>query len=398
MEDKVSVADAASTEHIRAADLLRYVRAHGWKRLPSVRANSGYEFYSPPQADDSGRVHRIAIPISDESSALRAIVEQVIGIAAAIEGRNIRDVISDILSVAVDSIDVRIIPMRGGNRIPLSAAQHIYGSLQRLLAASEKTERRLANSGDKIGSSKVWLLPAVPRSFAFRIESVIALDTDTMLGEPAAVPIAHKAVCRVLQGLDESQKAVDADGWTSTSTSLTAAMCDALVDLHKAVDGSDIEFTHSLSPKYDVPAGLLPMGTVRYNAPMAAQLVGLQSALHGVREPIESLDVSGHIIELKNKRATPDRERQLALPDWPSEYNPKNNVVYIQVTWRRTRARIGRLHFTLHEKDYRDACKAHANGDQIHVRGTPVLKAGKWVLDPVHEYYSGPRRRTRRRA
>src|SRR5262249_3610351 len=157
--------------------------------------------------DDAGRVHRIAIPTSDDAKDLRDTIEEIVGISAAIEGRNASEVIADMMSVVVDSIDVRIVPPHGESRILLSSAPKIYGSLLDLISGSETAEKEDEKLKHPKGSKPMeaptgdlWLLPAAPRSFAFRVESVTPADTEVMLGQPPNVPLSHKAICRVVRG------------------------------------------------------------------------------------------------------------------------------------------------------------------------------------------------------
>lgn len=385
-------------EHVKPTDLVRYVRAHGWTPVDSVSSKGGYEFYSPPRPDDAGRAHRIGIPRAQDARDLRDIAQEVIGISAAIERRDVSEVVADILSVAIDVVDIRILPFNGGSRIPLSSAPDVYSSVLDLFTASAAAEKAAEKAAAKaaqngrgstikpvpVPDGDLWLLPAVPRSFAFRIESVVPSDTEEMYGAAPRAPIVHKAVCRVVKGLQQSSVAAKTDRWDDAERVITAPMCQALLKLHTAVNGSEIEFSHALSPKYAAPANVNRVGSLRYTVPMATQLMRLQSSLSGVPPTMDTLAVLGTIVGLTNRTSPSERAEQLALGKREHEYDP-HKVVHVEVTGPRG-VKIRHLYFSLWEKEYRDACRAHATGTPIEVSGKPTLVGGKWALDPVYSF------------
>lgn len=395
-----AVTQLTAIEYVRARDLISYVHAHSWKRLTDLRAN-GYEFYAAPRPDDAGRPIRIAIPTKEHAQNLQDAVSRVVDISAAIEGRDAASVVADMLSVTVDTIDVRIIPKHGGTRISLSSAPQIYGSLEQLIWASEAAETRMDHTapGRKAHQGDIWLLPAKPSSFAFRIETVAPINSQQEMLDttPTQPPLIHRAMWRLVRGLRQGEMAVQYDSWDHIEPLLTPSMCEALVELHSAVGGNEIEFSHNLSRKYHAPESAAYSGSTRYDTRVATQIYKLQSSLKRLPPAPGVVSASGTIVELKNKLPLRVRDKQLSMVEGPPRFDMDKSVVHVQVMECSDR-RVRNLYLSLPEKEYREACKAHAAGLHVSATGTLVAITGKWALNPLESFVVLRRRPPKKKA
>lgn len=374
--------------HVRAADLTRYMRAHGWTPVTNARAVDGYELYLAPRPSDGGREVHVAVPMSDESAELPEVISRVIKISAALDERTPDVIISELESVVVDSIDVRILPRLGGSRLPLAAVVEVYTSLHTLMHHSVAEEQRhIRNPLERNAAAQlesIWVLPAVARSFSFQIESVSHPGSDMMFSIPADPPTPHKTMCRIVRALQQSSSDDVLKHWDATTLSLTAPMCDSLLELHYAVNGSEIEFSHRFSHKYELPFGLPPRGTTRYTYEVAIRLKEIQKRL---RPDVATgpVSVSGSVVELKNQSSTKTRKaEQLFFESEYRGYDPKN-FVHIKLVGDRPTS-VNNLYFSLWEKDYQLACDAHKDGKRVRVSGQLMHSNNKWILDPVFSF------------
>jgi hypothetical protein len=384
----------STADRIGAADIANYLISHGWSRPEGISSADGYTIFVAPARDDHDRLIRIALPTRDDDPNIGSVIRRVLGLAAAIERRSEEEIASDMSSVAIDAMDIRIIPRVGGDGIPLRASPYIYGSVSELFSFGATVEarpapvvgrRRPTNEPNPVND--FVLRPAERRSFAFRIETIMAGATQSLPGiSENPEPIQRRVMSRIMRGLQRCMVATEG-GWEKPNTEykvgLNANMCESLVDLHNAVSGVDVEFSTQWSRKYPVPAELSGITSIRYTARMAARAIELASALRRI-DGSELVELTGYIVGLNSKTSLRKKTQQTEFTySSDVDFDPDYSLT-VKASGRGVTPR--HVHFSLPAKDYGKACDAHKETRKVRLVGRLKLHLGKWVFDPLKSF------------
>lgn len=387
-----------SLQHISVDSVRAYLDSHGWITPSDAPLRDGYALYVAPIRDDRGADIRVAVPTQD-LNALREVAARIVGLAAAIERRSPSIVAAEMSIAAVDVMDVRVLPADGGHRLRLDDCPGVYEAIHKLFACGAEAEiadgpkvDRRPGAAEKVTRS-IWVCPAEPRSFSFRVETVAPVTRDLFEGvdgDPTVgPPIQRRTFDRVVRGLQQCHAAAEmgAASPATKSNGLTAKMCDALVLLHSAVDGACVEFGAEWSPVYPAPPDVADVGPILYTPRMAQVARNLAAKLRGPRTSRECT-VIGTIFELKNKSGVRGRD-QMSLSVLGASFDADN---YIGI---KTSAGGLPKHVYCSPRDngYADACDAHKVSRVVVATGVLEYRQNRWVLDPMKSFE--PRQRNK---
>lgn len=395
-------------EHIRAEHVVTYLVAHGWRPEPGVqRGASETTVMIAPLPDDHGRAVRIPVPIRDDATGFYGMIEKVVLYAAAVERRSVDDVVTEMSRVAVDTMWVRIIPRDGSDGIKLQSAPKVFGSVYSLFSYGVSLENHpeavigaRPPNAQPTAIRDFMLRPAEPKSFAFRVEAIIADAGTTMPGsDETPFPIERRVMSRVLRGLHHCSEASESDGWTNPETEyvsgLNANMCDSLVELNDAAQGANVEFSASLSKRYPVPDDVANRTSVLYTTKMRGLAHTLSERLRASRSEVDGFNATGKVVELRKKASA----RAIAMARQESLRFGEHGMLFDNdyAVNMKTSGRDGiprSVYFSLREDDYQRACEAHWRNERVRVTGRLAWRSGKWALDPLRtfEVISGRRR------
>jgi hypothetical protein len=322
-------------------------------------------------------------------------------------------------AVAVDTLDVRILPTNKTSTIRLRSAPDVYNAIYRLFAYSASLEERLKEIAqdtidsvrDRLAShfdtmrwigaqfaAELSITPSEARSFSFRVESIVD-DTNLagILGsEERARAFKRRVMVRVVRGLARCRRATDEGQWNNAffeyTKGMNANMSQALIDLYGEAGGT-IEFSASWSADYpEVDDDVRSIGVIKCDddvVDMASRIYKAQIAVPNSGEP---KTVRGFIVGLKDKDPDEtevidgpgynDKKADLTSESEEAKFN-KDRVVTIH----RTSVSLGkRVHFSLSEADYKTACDAHRDRKEVWAKGSYKRKFGKWILDPCEAF------------
>jgi hypothetical protein len=372
-------------EHVRAHHIEAYLKRHDWKR------DRGFAriIYVAPVQDDSGQpIHFIVPSDTDQNEVVRA-ADRLVGLASVLEGRPESLVAAELLPAVIDTLDVRI---KVPNRIHLQAAPEVHEALGSLFLYGVVAEYHRHPIGYvyRVPSNirpldGFWLKPSEKRSFSFRVEVEWANQLVLRHTGPSKDPLERRVLYRILRGLRRCQAAADNHGWADPESEyidgLNAHMCDALLLLHNAVGGADIEFGADFSAAYGVPEDI-ERKPIAYTTRAAQMAHKLGNAYRRVSEPTQA-HYTGVIVGLTNRVTTRQRREQLRLRRLgPVEYTfDADRCLYMRLSGRREPPLA--IHFSLGEADYERACDAHKSGAPVRVRGEVNKQGQRWIMDPV---------------
>lgn len=386
MVRKVSVSPELLS-YINANDVSSYLTAHGWQVAPAVRATDGYVYYVAPVVDDRKEPIRLAIPTTNDAPNFAGLTARAIGIAAAIEGRTGDDIATEMSIVAIDMIDIRILPRGGGDRIRLKDSPKVYGAISSLFSFGAAVEH---GPDDRIGDDDGFLVaPAKPRSFSFRVESVMRGVVSRIAGTgDAPLPIQRRTVNRIVRGLSRCRNASES-GWTNpeeeSAVGLNGSMCDSLLELHQASCGADVEFGATWSTRYPVAADIAGIKTILYTSGMATKVHELADVLRK-RRPPHVAEIEGTVVELRDRMSARQRARMELQPILTYGAHVDFNPDYAVIIKTSSDGVQRNVHVTLSDEDYAKACGAHVSKKRVRATGLMAQRNGKWVLDPLHSF------------
>jgi len=354
----------------------RYLIWNGWEQqILDVR--SLIYFTHDARRDDSNELIRLALPVSDTADVDIRIAELLESLAI-VEDRPLRGLIDSIQSTDRD-IFYLALPSESGFRrgVPLGSAAEIVTSLRDLVSHAAANEiaptayrPRITETAKKHAESCVFG-HTFKGSFGFTVETPLPIGArrDVPLLPPERIdrPFERRVTERLAAGIRDLAEAARLQSieilLEHAPSGLNSNMCEELLVIGETANGSPTTYSIGWSPEWPVLKDLTDFAPVRIDE---RGYRCLQSFIREVRPPEESaeLTIEGRVVIMES--------RQPPLFDDEEEHKI---VVAAEVEGRRRN-----VHVALSAAEYRDACDAHLEGNDVSIEGVLEKRGKYWTL------------------
>jgi hypothetical protein len=357
-----------SIDRVSLFDLRSYLDKAGWRNS----STSGKKWQIYKQENENFGSLELVIPTRDNFLDSRSRIRQTLKSLSELEGRELSEILSDIIGLNTDSVLIKLQISNSSTTIPIESAPRHIKAIRNLIVYSACSEISAKPHYEQPLPSYIELISnfefchTFNGSFGFEISSAVARPAQTNdLFDP---PKQRKIVERIARGLILLEDSVRNDNpevmIESYESSFNSRMCDAITDI--SLNGEvkfslGVEWASSISPADDVKGfqdifiGEVEVSVLRHVSeqlkrvkPQAERITGFVVNLHCSNNPIDN-----------NSRRTV--ALRVAHPDYGS----------IEVK------------MDLGPNLYLLAIDAHTKGKRLCVHGQLQRKGNSWSIDAI---------------
>lgn len=376
-------------EHqITVVELRSFLRGQGWNRHVSEGQNWDVYTFQFPGMDDEAR---ITLPLDTRGEdalqrrKIRVSVRSAIETIAGLFERDPDDVVAAIRQEDRDVLGIRFPVMDGTASLPLSEMTKQLENIKSLIAyATAALENPVPYHETWRGSMKqmtehVRFGHTFSGSFGLSIESPLTQKPHALRGlfgneedaEAVVNPFEHRVMERVAKGIIQVAEAADDGGADRLveeyKEGVNARMCESIAASLKRVTGG-ITYAFEWSSYVDVSSDIARTPEVRLSSKCVSILEEASKRLRE-REP-EDAEVVGRVIQLASRA--------------PSRLGSKK-IIRVE----RTERKSGEPHTVIVDVGadaYKQAIRAHENGEFVRVKGRLTRSGNFWHLADVTNF------------
>jgi hypothetical protein len=253
-------------KQIKAKDIIRYLKTHDWKEIPTRNSNTT-KYKSPSPISDNGTYLELLVPLNEKYKDYSHVIELIIENISIFEARSFEEALSQILILA-DRLKTGILEARKG-MIPLNQGISLYKGLQDLIIYSACSEferipakRYPRKLGDAIKYAETSLLgQSELGSYVANIYLPLPRPALEYPWNTNIEPFPRKVVLRILRGLEDLASSVNENSSDpivdNYEKGLNSNMCDALINIIDVGMGNEVVVKSILEPVYSFPDGIL---------------------------------------------------------------------------------------------------------------------------------------------
>lgn len=348
-----NIADRIGYQEVR-----EYLKHRGWFAVPSRQAYAAiYRMRRTGEADAE-----VVVPLTRDLDDYADAIETIARRAAAVEGRPAEAVLHDLLQPRKDVVRFAL---KGSSldsgSIDLLGAVGLLSGAKKCLLASAITAKRPAKFHAKLRLAEADEYVAACRMAQTEVGSfVLALETPLYIPRQleSETPFGRRATETLFRGAHLLTMAIQQDTvdevllGDTQHTSVSANLCDALVEMMPADESADLHlrgtWSPSLPPPADVPA------EVHIDRNLFESIEQVADKLRPVEEPYPEL-FFGFVTELAGGIAA-------------------EGMVKLQILFDE---RMLEVRATLNRDQYHKAAEAHLQQRIVQIRG--VLYRGRRV-------------------
>ncbi|WP_018664367.1 hypothetical protein [Heyndrickxia acidiproducens] len=364
---------------ISIPNIIRYLKLQGWDRKANFPSNKLIVFDGPD--DINGEKIQAVIPANQNFRDYAARVKELIESLSELEGRPIKDILTDMLNPNVDKLQVRVLSdISKDGTLPFGYAAKLISGLKDLLISAACVEenpqpfyRRATKVGlnyadncrfgqTKVGSFIITIESLVPSYSAHPQQLSLPIDDEEMVTEP----FNRRVIKRIQRGISLVEKSVSEGDVAPIvdhyKAGLNANMCEALLGLK--LDQLDVDLEYSVNWSLNIPEP--------NDVPNKVKIEGIafdyiESAAKVLRNTDESVKrkIVGKVVKLSASD----------LEDEDDQYGNRLITIKTEINDRPIKVNV-----PLNLDDYKQACNAHRDNKDVTVQGIIERVGGKWQL------------------
>lgn len=370
---------------IRPESLQYYLSRAGWQEVDFARRDMiRYEF-----AEDN-RVF-VLVPRNANTSDYREAVWRAVRTVSQIENRDYISVFKNMYSPNLDTLKLRFMGAGAeAGSLPLDYMRGAIDSIRDSLIFSACSEfspqpmygRQLADAIRLVGKSRFGQtqLGSFVVTIEMPVEAPLPTFAQTTTNEAPRVPIERRVLTRLIRGVDLARRVVAGteliDPATEFRTGLNANLAESLAALKRQDGDFQIELSATWDRTIALPPGL-PQAPLLIEDRTFEMLTSIGQALRGpaMARPVEArgivIGLSREDIDIDGEEEDLDAERTISVKARIDEQNYKLRIV-------------------LSADDYRTACDAHRDRQQVIVRGLLEKSRKRWLLTNYQDFRLAP--------
>lgn len=364
--------DKSLLDHVKLADVRRYLRSNGWRETGSEQGKFS-RFKSPMPISDDDTYLELLVPLNEGYFDYQRIINSIINNVSTFEDRSFEEILSQMLILA-DCLKTRILEAKRG-MIPLNQGVSLYEGLYDLIIYSAGSElvyparksytRKL---GKAIDYAKTSLMGQTELG-SYVVNIFIPLPKpNTDFFWSTKEPFPRKVTLRILRGLgDLADSALENNSdyiIDNYSRGLNANMCRALLNIIDAGVGNKVILNANLDPLYVPPDDISTKFTLSYS---------------DKRFLNEAINTFLEDVQIEEEREFYGYPEILASPQEVDRGIIKLKSIDIE------RNKTITIKIELCKSDYQKALDAHSGKRFIRIKGVLEKIRGRWYLQNPQE-------------
>ncbi|KPU42147.1 hypothetical protein OXPF_39260 [Oxobacter pfennigii] len=359
---------------ITAASIERYLLLKGWLRDYNFK-NKNLMVFNYPNSEK-----RIAFPANENYDDFFINLNELLQTISVFEQRSIEKIVKEILTVYFDRMEFRIVStLSQDGKLPLDYAVDCIEGLKELILYSACAEQkaqpicfRATNiAKDYLESFK--LAQTEVGSFVINIDIQVIdeqAEQMTIADYPPSSPFEHKIVERIYTAISQVNNAVEQKQSISDmatvayETGITANMCDALMKMKPASGSAEIDTTIRYASALTQTVGQENHVTIKDHH---FYVIDELAKIYRDKVLYQDVIISGIVKSLSKRDVEDTTEKTIRL------------LTKIDGQYRT-------IIMELSEEDYRIACDAHRDEQEVEVAGELDMNNRMWVLTKI-EYF-----------
>lgn len=359
---------------ITAASLERYLLLKGWERDYNFKNKNLMVF------DYLNKQKRIAIPSSEKYDDFFVNLNELLKAVSVFEQRSIDKIVKEILTVYFDRMEFRIVSsLSQDGKLPLDYAADCIEGLKELIlysACAEQNNQPIcfrATNFAKGYLENFKLAQTEAGSFVINIDIQVVDEQNEQMTFAECLPpspFEHKIVERIYTAISQINDAVEQNKSISDmatiayETGITANMCDALMKMKPVAGDAEIDTA------------------IRYASALT----------HKISEENNIIIKNNHFYVI-DELAKIYRDKVLyqdVVATGMVKSLSKRDVEYVTEKTIRLFTRIDGQYrsvvIELSDEDYRVACDAHRDEQEVEVAGELDMSNRNWVMTKINHF------------
>ncbi|MET9293868.1 hypothetical protein [Streptomyces sp. NPDC003077] len=360
------------------ADILRYLRGHGWSAQRDYGRGQIWALPTPPGV--SGPPYEVMVPLDRRPRDYANRVADLLETLAVVENRRPGEVLREMTLPPADWQYLRLLPQGPpGTALLVDLVPALVGLRDLMVAAaaaaagaSDPQSVQPAQKSQRVKDfvSTVRLDQTRPGSYVIAAQTPLAgPNGEVPVDAPAAEPFARQVSRRLYTGVrcagQAARESLRRDSLVDfaqyAAEGVSANLCEALVRM-AGEERNPYEFSFAWAPELRVNRDTPPLDFPR------ALLDPLQEGARDLRARLgrRGAFLRGTVVRLNRSR-----------PHGPGE------VTVLAAVEGEEHGRLRRYRMVLRQEDYSQAALAHDQGHEITVRGDVAMRGGQARVEPV---------------
>jgi hypothetical protein len=362
-----------STTQLSAAAVDRFLQLSGWTRNYSFK-NKGLMVYT-----DSKNMN-IAIPASEKYVDFYYSIEQVLPTISEALNKNVDELLKEILAVYYDRVEFRIASESSKyGKIPLLYANDFITGIKELILYSACAEQKAQPICFRPGNmakevvNRFNMAQTSVGSFIFNIDIKVVEEQNEQMILPDVeplLPIEHKIIERIVTALNQVESVVNNENLVTRvaedayETGITANMCDALMKMRPTDSNAEIEATI----RYASAISQEPEKEIKkIVGPNHFMVIEELSKIYRDKKLIDDVVLTGFVQTVQKKSGDDIGEETIRLF---TNHEGQNRIVKMELA----------------DDDFRLACDAIKEENEIEVAGELDMSSRIWVLNSIKSF------------